>query len=75
MCCRTNDDPATVDQCAPAGDMFGLCVSKYQEIWRESCTDRKWGDGCLKLCVDPFGTMKPRQDGMKADSCIYSRRE
>lgn len=60
MCCRTNHDPATVDTCAPSGELGGLCISKYQEIWRESCTDETWeSGGCVKLCMRTFGMKNP----------------
>ena len=60
MCCKTNVTAPDADSCASGADMRGLCVSAWQVIWRESCTDETWeSGGCLDLCMDTYGTSRP----------------
>ena len=50
MCCLLKKVPQeNADTCTPDG----LCIpSNNGALFRDTCTDKNWGPGCLNLCVD-----------------------
>jgi hypothetical protein len=63
MCCRTNDTNA--DTCATEPNLLGLCMTKDEDFWRESCTDKQWKDDqCVQLCLNTDGRLWDNYDGL-----------